>query len=176
VLSLDDLKRVRDAYGGSVNDVLAAIVASATGTAEGRTEVTVTVPFAVRSLSQPGQYDNQVEAADVQLPAIGATPIEHYRAVDPTPRRVARDNLAVGGRLLGRVAGPTSFALLALGSRGDDPVDGRRRASSTAPGPPKTGAVFSGHSVEAHALAPHPPSVALVRHVDLPRRQRQCGC
>jgi hypothetical protein len=158
VLSLDDLKRVRDAYGGSVNDVLAAIVASATGTAEGRTEVTVTVPFAVRSLSQPGQYDNQVEAADVQLPAIGATPIEHYRAVAQRLDRVARDNLAVGGRLLGRVAGPTSFALLALGSRGTI-LSTADVVLVNAPGPPKTGAVFSGHSVEAHALVPHPPSV-----------------
>lgn len=158
VLPLDGLKAVRDAYGGSVNDVLAAIVASAAGEVDGRTSVTVTVPFAVRSLSQPGQYDNQVEAAEVELPSTAANAVEHYRSVAQRLDRVARANLAVGGRLLGRVAGPTMFALLALGSRGTI-LSTADVVLVNAPGPPKTGAVFSGRSVEAHALVPHPPSI-----------------
>ena len=35
----------------------------------------------MRSLSEPGQYDNQVEAAELQLPTSGANPVEHYRSV-----------------------------------------------------------------------------------------------
>jgi WS/DGAT/MGAT family acyltransferase len=158
VLSLADLKAVRDAHGGSVNDVLAALVASAVGEVDGRTEVHVTVPFAVRSLSEPGQYDNQVEAAELQLPTTGANPVEHYRSVARHLDRVARVNLAVGGRLLGRVATPSMFALLALGSRGTI-LSSADVVLVNAPGPPKTGVVFSGRSVEAHALVPHPPSV-----------------
>jgi len=158
VLSLADLKAVRDAHGGSVNDVLAALVASAFGEVDGRTDVNVTVPFAVRSMSQPGQYDNQVEPAEVQLPTTGTNPVEHYRSVARQLGRVARDNLAVGGRLLGRVATPSMFVLLALGSRGTI-LSSADVVLVNAPGPPKTGVVFSGRSVEAHALVPHPPSV-----------------
>ncbi len=158
VLGLADLKAVRDTHGGSVNDVLAAIVASAAGDVDGRDDVRVTVPFAVRSLSRPGQYDNQVEAAEVRLPTAGTDPVEHYRSVARRLDRVARENLAVGGRLLGRVSGPSPFVLLALGSRGTIASDADVVLVNT-PGPPKTGAVFSGRSVEAHALVPHPPSV-----------------
>jgi hypothetical protein len=158
VFPLDELKAVRDTYGGSVNDVLAAIVVAAAGEVDGRSSVTVSVPFAVRSLSQPGQYDNQVEAAEAELPSTAANAVEHYRAVAQRLDRVARANLAVGGRLLGRVAGPTMFALLALGSRGTI-LSTADVVLVNAPGPPKTGAVFSGRSVEAHALVPHPPSV-----------------
>jgi diacylglycerol O-acyltransferase len=158
LLDLDRLKAIKDVLGGSVNDVLAAIVASAAGGVDGRNEVSVTVPFAVRSLSRPGQYDNQVEAAEVLLPTSIAKPVDHFRAVSLMLDRVARDNLAVGGKLLGRIAGPTPFVLLALGSRGT------MQASAdvvlvNAPGPPKTGKVFSGRSVEAHALVPHPPGI-----------------
>jgi hypothetical protein len=157
VLRIDDLKAVRDTHGGSVNDVLAAIVASAVGDVEGHRDVNVTVPFAVRSLSEPGHYDNQVEAADVQLPSGATDAVEHYRSVARRLDRIARDNLAVGGRLLGRVAGPSPFVLLALGSRGTI-QSSADVVLVNAPGPPKTGAVFSGRSVEAHALVPHPPS------------------
>jgi hypothetical protein len=158
VVRIDDLKAVRDLYGGSVNDVLAAVVASAAGEVEGRSDVTVSVPFAVRSLSEPGRYDNQVEAAEVDLPTGAASPVEHYRSVARRLDRVARDNLAVGGRLLGRVAGPSPFVLLALGSRGTI-LSTADVVLVNAPGPPNTGVVFSGHSVETHALVPHPPSV-----------------
>jgi hypothetical protein len=158
MLGIDDLKAVRDLYGGSVNDVLAAVVASAAGEVDGRSDVTVSVPFAVRSLSEPGRYDNQVEAAEVELPTSAANPVEHYRSVARRLDRSARDNLAVGGRLLGRVAGPSPFVLLALGSRGTI-LSTADVVLVNAPGPPNTGAVFSGHSVEAHALVPHPPSV-----------------
>jgi diacylglycerol O-acyltransferase / wax synthase len=158
VLSIDELKAVRDVHGGSVNDVLAAIVASAAGEADGLSDVTVSVPFAVRSMSQPGHYDNQVEAAEVRLPTSAANAVEHYRAVARQLDRVARDNLAVGGRLLGRVAGPSAFVLLALGSRGTI-QSSADVVLVNAPGPAKTGAVFSGRSVETHALVPHPPSV-----------------
>jgi diacylglycerol O-acyltransferase / wax synthase len=158
VFSLDELKGVRDAHGGSVNDVLAAMVASAMGDVDGRSDVNVTVPFAVRSLSEPGQYDSQVEAAEIQLPTSAANPVEHYRGVARRLDRIARDNLAVGGRLLGRVSGPSLFVMLALGSRGTILSTADVLLVNT-PGPPKTGAVFSGRSIEAHALVPHPAGV-----------------
>jgi WS/DGAT/MGAT family acyltransferase len=160
VIDLADLKAVKDAHGGSVNDVLAAMAAMGRAAVSGRDEVDVTVPFAVRSLSKPGQYDNQVEAVDVRLPAIATDPVEHYREVAQRLDRAARENLAVGGKLLVRVAAPTTYVLAALGAR----ACLRSTADAVlvnAPGPRDPGKVFEGRSVMGGAAVPHPPQVGL---------------
>jgi diacylglycerol O-acyltransferase len=160
VVDLADLKAVREAHGGSVNDVLAAMTAVGRAAVSGRNEVDVTVPFAVRSLSQPGQYDNQVEAVDVPLPTITADAVEQYREVARRLDRAARDNLAIGGKLLVRVAAPTTYVLAALGARAC--MSSRADAVLVnAPGPRAAGNVFEGRSVEAHAAVPHPAQVGL---------------
>ena len=156
VVALDELKAVRDRLGGSVNDVLAAMAASAVGAVTGKSSVTLTVPFAVRSLSRPGQFDNQVEAVEVVLPARASTAVAHHREVSAQLDRAARDNLAVGGKLLGRVAAPTPFVLLALGARACLPTEADV-VLVNGPGPAASGPVFQGHSQEAHAAVPHPP-------------------
>jgi hypothetical protein len=156
VVPLDALKAVRDELGGSVNDVLATMAAVAVGRATSRSDVRLTIPFAVRSLSRPGQFDNQVEVAEVELPASTAKPTQQYRTVSERLDHVARENLAVGGRFLGRVAAPTPLVLLALGARASMGTDADV-VLVNGPGPPTTGPVFTGRSVEAHAAIPHPP-------------------
>jgi hypothetical protein len=156
-LPLAGLKGVKDEHGGSVNDVLAALVSGAVGDVEARDRVTLTVPFAVRSLSRPGQYDNQVEAVHVDLRA-GGPVVAHYQAVARELDAVAREHLAVGGRLLGRVSAPTPCTLLALGARAC--VGARTDAVLVnVPGLPSTGPVFGGRSIGAHAVVPHPAMV-----------------
>jgi hypothetical protein len=156
VVPLDALKSVRDELGGSVNDVLATMAAVAAGRATGHSDVRLTIPFAVRSLSRPGQFDNQVEVAEVELPAGTPKPDEHYRLVSEQLDHVARENLAVGGRFLGRVAAPTPLVLLGLGARASMGTEADV-VLVNGPGPPTTGPVFTGQSVEAYAAIPHPP-------------------
>lgn len=156
VVALDNLKAVKDGLGGSVNDVLATMAAAATGQFVDGSSVRLTIPFAVRSLSRPGQFDNQVESVEVVLPARAAKAKDHHREVAARLDRAARDNLAVGGKLLGRVAAPTPFVLLALGARACLTTDADV-VLVNGPGPPATGPVFGGQSRGAHAAIPHPP-------------------
>lgn len=156
VVPLDELKAVKDGLGGSVNDVLATMAAAATGQLVEGTSVRLTIPFAVRSLSRPGQFDNQVESVEVVLPSRTGGAKDHYLAVAARLDRAARDNLAVGGKLLGRVAAPTPFVLLALGARACLTTDADVVLVNGL-GPPATGPVFGGQSRGAHAAIPHPP-------------------
>jgi hypothetical protein len=160
VVELDDLRSVRAAHGGSVNDALATVVMRAAGEATGRSELTLLLPFAVRSLSRPGYYDNQIEAVTVELATRGPDPARHHREVSARLDRVARDNLAVGGRLLGRVAATSPFVLLALGARACVGASADV-VLVNGPGPKEGGKVFTGHSVDSHAAVPHASSTRL---------------
>jgi hypothetical protein len=72
--------------------------------------------------------------------------------------RYARENMAVGGKLLTRMNGIAPSLLLALGARACI----RQRADLAivnAPGPPAPISPFGRAMVDAWALAPHPPGV-----------------
>jgi hypothetical protein len=191
-LPLADLKKVRSTHGGSVNDVLVTLMAagiraagegatgiaaddgqrgtSAAGTAAG-TGLRTAIPFAVRSLSRPGHYDNQIAVDQVDLPlgsprsrprtsanGAGGAAVQRYKAVSAELDRYARDNMAVGGKLLTRMNGIAPSLLLALGARACI----RQRADLAfvnAPGPPAPITTFGRSMVDAWALAPHPPRV-----------------
>jgi hypothetical protein len=196
-LALADLKAVRSTHGGSVNDVLVTLVAAGiraagpagredaedgdghagagagagVGATSPGTGLRTAIPFAVRSLSRPGHYDNQIAVDQVDLPlgparskpratgnGTASAAVQHYKAVSAELDRYARDNMAVGGKLLTRMNGIAPSLLLALGAR----ACVRQRADLAfvnAPGPPAPIAPFGRPMVDAWALAPHPPSV-----------------
>ena len=89
--SLADVKTIRRAHGGTVNDVVLTAVASGLrALIEGRDErvddrmVRTMVPVSVRSPGARGQYDNQVSAMFAELPVGVADPIARLAR---SPRR-----------------------------------------------------------------------------------------
>jgi diacylglycerol O-acyltransferase len=160
VFPLEDLKAVRTALGGSVNDVLTSLLAAGVQAAESRTTpLRTAIPFAVRSLSRPGEYDNQIAVEHVDLPMGPADAEDRYRLVSAQLDRFARDNLAVGGRVLTRLTGVAPFLLLALGAR----ACMRETADLclvNAPGPPAALTAFEGRDMlDVYSVVPHPAGV-----------------
>lgn len=161
ILNLGDLQAVRGALGGTVNDVLVTVLMAGITAAEPQRQapIRVALPFAVRSLSQPGSYDNQIAVDHVEFALSGKDAQQRYRSVSEALDRFARDNLAVGGKTLTRLSGFPPYLLLALGAR----ATAREQADVSfvnAPGGSSTvSAVGERRMVDGYAVAPHPPGV-----------------
>ncbi len=111
---LDDFKRVKDAHGGTVNDVVLSVVAGALGNylrARGDDtdglELRAMVPVSVRGDSEHGALGNRISAMMAPLPVWSPDPVERLRAVSDTMGDLKTSNQAVGAELLTRL---TDFA------------------------------------------------------------------
>jgi hypothetical protein len=161
ILNLGDLQAVRGALGGTVNDVLVTVLMAGITAAEPQRQapIRVALPFAVRSLSQPGSYDNQIAVDHVEFALTGKDAQQRHRSVSEALDRFARDNLAVGGKTLTRLSGFPPYLLLALGAR----ATAREQTDVSfvnAPGGSSTvSAVGERRMVDGYAVAPHPPGV-----------------
>jgi diacylglycerol O-acyltransferase / wax synthase len=157
--TLAELTDVRDRLGGNVNDVLAALVAAGlSGVDPERTTVRFALPFAVRSLSRPGHYDNQVAVDVVELPVGTGATVDRYHTISARLDAFSRDNLAIGGKALARLSGFSPPLLLALGARAVMGVTADV-ALVNAPGPAERISAFDRPVVDAHATIPHPAGV-----------------
>lgn len=180
-LAFDDLDAVRTKHGGSITDVLAALAAEGVRAAEpGRATCTVTVPYAVRSLSQPGKYDNQVIADPLELALTAATAGERYRNSAGRLDQRARQHLAVGGRQLASAGRFSPPMLVALGARACiDQTAGADVTLVNVPGPRRRVEAFGRDVVSVHAIAPHPPatrwSITAISYVDQVALAVTCG-
>jgi diacylglycerol O-acyltransferase / wax synthase len=88
---LDDAKRVRRAFGGTVNDVVLAAIASGyrdllakRGELDDRSEIRTLVPVSLRTEAERGQFHNRVAAMFVPLPVAVADPLERYERMRDT--------------------------------------------------------------------------------------------
>ena len=121
---LSDVKVVRAAFGGTVNDVvLAAITAGfrdlliARGqSVEGRSVRTL-VPVSIRSADERGTYNNRVSAMFADLPVHEADPVACLAAVSRQMSSLKASHQAVGGEVLTSLGGFAPALLLALGCR-----------------------------------------------------------
>src|SRR4051794_8191144 len=121
---LGDVKTIRQAVGGTVNDVvLAAITAgfrellgSRGELAEGRFVRTL-VPVSVRAQSERGTYNNKVSALFAELPVCIADPVERLDSVRAQMEGLKQSGQAVGGEVLTSLSGFAPAMLLALGGR-----------------------------------------------------------
>ncbi|XVQ13517.1 WS/DGAT/MGAT family O-acyltransferase [Spirillospora sp. CA-255316] len=120
---LDEIRRVRKAFGGTVNDVILAAVAHGfRAVLEGRGElepgvrVRALVPVSVRGEGERGEVRNRVSGVLVELPVGEEDPRRRLFEVREQMNDVKRTHQAAGGEALARLAGfaPT---LMALGSR-----------------------------------------------------------
>jgi len=121
--SLAEVKTIRTAHGGTVNDVvLTAITKGFRDLMLSRGEqldgvvVRTLVPVSVRSAGDHS-YNNQVSAMIAELPVGIADPLERLHAVHTQMAGLKESHQAVAGNVLAELAGFAPPMLLALGLR-----------------------------------------------------------
>ena len=122
--SLADFKTIKDQLGGTVNDVVLAVVTGALGRwlrARGvRTEgleLRALVPVSIRTADESGQLGNRIAAMRGPLPVYVQDPVERLRIVSEAMRDLKESKQALGAEV---IAGLQDFApptLLAQASR-----------------------------------------------------------
>jgi diacylglycerol O-acyltransferase len=121
---LSDFKRVKDTFGGTVNDVVLAVVAGglrswlrSRGVRTEGLELRGLVPMSIRSDDEQGQLGNKIAAMRGPLPVYVDDPVERLRIVSEAMVGVKESKQALGAEV---IAGLENFApptLLAQASR-----------------------------------------------------------
>jgi diacylglycerol O-acyltransferase / wax synthase len=120
-----DVKRIRGAFGGTVNDVVLTAITNgfrelllARGEQLAADQVVRTmVPVSVRHQGERGTYNNRVSAVFASLPVGLADPVERLRAIRTEMDGIKESKQAVAGDVLASLSGFAPPLLLALGSR-----------------------------------------------------------
>jgi WS/DGAT/MGAT family acyltransferase len=121
---LADLKRVKDTFGGTVNDVVLAVVAGglrnwlrSRGVRTEGLELRALVPMSIRTDVEKGELGNRIAAMRGPLPVYVDDPVERLRIVSEAMSGVKDSKQALGAEV---IAGLEDFApptLLAQASR-----------------------------------------------------------
>jgi WS/DGAT/MGAT family acyltransferase len=107
-LDLGAVKRVRAALGGTVNDVILAVVAGSLralldSRGEPPEDLRVMIPVSVRTSEQRGKLGNQVTAIFCSLPVSEPDPVKRLEAVSKATRSLKDSRQAVGAIALTRL-------------------------------------------------------------------------
>ena len=110
---LVQFKAIKGALGGTVNDVVLAVVAGALRAflirrgrdADGAEPLKAMVPVSVRAVEERGALGNRVAAMYAPLPVYEADPIERFRIVHEEMGDLKESGQAVGAEVLTRLAG-----------------------------------------------------------------------
>lgn len=122
-LDLGTVKRVRAALGGTVNDVILAVVAGglrALLDSRGETPpatLRVMIPVSVRSPDQRGQLGNQVTAIFCELPVGESDPCRRLEAVSRETKGLKESRQAIGALALTRLGDFTPPTIAAQAAR-----------------------------------------------------------
>ncbi len=121
---LEEFKQVKDALGGTVNDVVLTVVTGALrrwlearGVRTEGLELRALVPVSIRTEEQSGQLGNRIAAMRGPLPVYVGDPVERLRVVSAAMRGLKESKQALGAEV---IAGVQDFApptLLAQASR-----------------------------------------------------------
>jgi diacylglycerol O-acyltransferase / wax synthase len=121
---LDAFKEVKNALGGTVNDVFLAVVTGALARwlrrhavrTEGL-ELRAIVPVSIRAEEQKGALGNRITAMLGPLPVYAADPLERYRVVSESMSGLKESKQAVGAETLTRLQDFAPPTILAQASR-----------------------------------------------------------
>ena len=123
-MDLADVKAVRKAFGGSLNDVVLTVVTGAVrrflerrGVRPKGLDFRVMAPVSVRSADQSGALGNRVSAWVVPLPLGLDEPAERLAAIAAHTAQLKESRSATSAEMLTQVAEWTPSNLLALGAR-----------------------------------------------------------
>jgi diacylglycerol O-acyltransferase len=128
--SLDDVKEIRRAVGGSVNDVLLAVVAGALRhflTEERQFDVDgiefrAMVPVSTRQADQRGSLGNQVAMWLVNMPLSEPEPLLRVQKVHEETARLKQTNQALGASTLVELSRGTPLTLISVANRVVGPI------------------------------------------------------
>ena len=119
------IRAIRDAVGGTVNDVVLATAAGAMGRFLSRTRgvdvdgvrFRAMAPVSVRTPEQRGTLGNRVSAWTVDLPVAERNPLARLEIIRGETRDLKEKKSALGAETLTRVSEWTGSTLLSLGAR-----------------------------------------------------------
>jgi diacylglycerol O-acyltransferase len=121
---LSDIKQIRQAHGGTVNDVVLTAITGAfrelllaRGEELAGHAVRTLVPVSVRAADQHGTYDNKVSAMFAELPVEIEDPLERLEAVSEQMQQLKASGQAVAAERLTALGGFAPAMLLALAGR-----------------------------------------------------------
>jgi len=121
---LDDFKRIKDALGGTVNDVVLAVVAGglrtwlhSRGVRTDGLELRGLVPVSVRGESDRGQMGNRLAVMRGPLPVYIADPVARLRFVKEAMDGLKESKQAVGAEVMASVNNFSPPTVLAQASR-----------------------------------------------------------
>ena len=121
---LEDLRRVRRAFGGTVNDVLLAVVAGALrrllehrGVSTDGLELRALVPVSVRTADESDAMGNRLVALRAALPLYLADPVARLRVIKESMDGVKRSRQAMGAGVLAQLEHFAPPALLGRATR-----------------------------------------------------------
>jgi diacylglycerol O-acyltransferase / wax synthase len=121
---LQDFKRIKDALGGTVNDVVLTVVAGALrrwlhsrGVRTEGLELRGLVPVSIRSEGERGQLGNRIAAMRGPLPVYIADPVARLRFVKQAMDGLKESKQAVGAEVIASVNNFAPPTILAQASR-----------------------------------------------------------
>jgi diacylglycerol O-acyltransferase / wax synthase len=121
---LADFKLVKDAFGGTVNDVVLAVASGALrdwlrsrGVRTEGLELRALVPVSIRGAQEHGALGNRIAAMRGPLPVYIADPLERLRAVRRAMDGLKESKQAVGAEVLASVQNLAPPTILAQASR-----------------------------------------------------------
>jgi WS/DGAT/MGAT family acyltransferase len=121
---LSDVKAIRERHGGTVNDVVLAVITNGfRALLEERGEplagqvVRTLVPVSVRAEEERGTYNNKVAAMFAELPVAIDDPVDRVRAIHEQMKDLKGSGQAVAAERLTALGGFAPAMLLALGGR-----------------------------------------------------------
>jgi len=159
---LQDVKAIKNAVGGSVNDVVLATVAGGVRRflAEVRDhDVTAAdframAPVSVRSQDQRGTLGNQVAMWLVSLPVGEPDPIARLEAVKEATRHLKETNQALGAATLVRLSAGAPATLVSMASRLATGVRPFNMTVTNVPGPQFPLYLLESEMLESYPLVP----------------------
>jgi len=122
--SLDEVKAIKNSLGGTVNDVVLAVVAGALGRymrlhgedTEG-SELRAMIPVSVRADIERGALGNQVAAMWAPLPVGVTDPVERLHAVSAVMQGLKESGQAVGAQVLTLLSGFAPTTIISQAAR-----------------------------------------------------------
>jgi WS/DGAT/MGAT family acyltransferase len=121
---LDHFKRVKNAVGGTVNDVVLAVVTGALrdwlharGIRTEGLELRAQVPVSIRSQDERGQLGNRLAVMRAPLPAYIADPVHRLEAVTRAMKGLKQSKQALGAEVISRFNDFAPPTLLAQAAR-----------------------------------------------------------
>jgi diacylglycerol O-acyltransferase len=121
---LSEFKEIKNALGGTVNDVVLAVVAGALGRwlrsrgvrTEGL-ELRALVPVSIRTQDERGELGNRIAAMRGPLPVYARDPVERLRLVQRAMGNLKQSKQALGAEVIAGLQGFAPPTLLAQASR-----------------------------------------------------------